>query len=249
VTLVNSDSPKSAETRWEMAMKKPAPKQLDLFADIPRLEPTAPTVDEALRLKMLADSRREVRNLTVMGVRPDISADQREIIRQLERSARAQMKLGLQSLSRGKPKAPARREVRNLVVLGLRPDLPADRRELIHNAERSARAEVKLRIKALPYCREQQRGRRRASGRPWGMAESVGRTQSFIANQRSRAVTINRSVTACLKTVRRCCSHARPPPANLREIEPKSASGGRPCREHGPDRLALTPPRNRGHKS
>jgi hypothetical protein len=46
------------------------------------------------------------------------------------------------------------------MVLGMRPDLPADERELIHNAEWSARAEVKLRIKALRYCREQQRGQR-----------------------------------------------------------------------------------------
>jgi len=54
--------------------------------------------------------------------------------------------------------ANTRQDVRNLVVLGMRPDLPADKRELTHNAERSARAEVKLRIKALRYCREQQRG-------------------------------------------------------------------------------------------
>jgi hypothetical protein len=155
-------------------MKKPSPKQLDLFADTPRVVgPKAPLADEALRLKMLADTRREVRNLTVMGMRPDISADEREIIRQLERSARAGVKLGLRALRRGKPEDPqadearlsmklrnARLEVRNLTVLGMRSDLPADKRELIHNAERSARAEVKLRIKALRHCREQQRGQR-----------------------------------------------------------------------------------------
>jgi hypothetical protein len=56
-----------------------------------------------LLLKELANTRREVRNLTVMGMRPDISADQREVIRQLERSARAQVKLGLRALNRGKP--------------------------------------------------------------------------------------------------------------------------------------------------
>jgi hypothetical protein len=79
-------------------------QQLDLFADTPHVaEPKRPPADEALRLKMLADARREVRNLTVMGMRPDISADEREIIRQLERSARAQVKLGLRALNRGKP--------------------------------------------------------------------------------------------------------------------------------------------------
>jgi len=153
-------------------MKNPAPKQLDLFADVPpAVAPKAARPDEALRLKILADSRREVRNLTVTGMRPDVSADEREVIRLLERSARAQVKLGQQALNRGKPKDPrldeplllrklanTRREVRNLIVIGMRPDLPADKRELIHNAERSARAEVTLRIKALRYCREQQRG-------------------------------------------------------------------------------------------
>jgi hypothetical protein len=42
--------------------------------------------------------------------------------------------------------------------MGMRPDLTAEKRELIHNAERSARAEVRLRLKGLRYCREQQRG-------------------------------------------------------------------------------------------
>ena len=55
--------------------------------------------------------------------------------------------------------ADTRREVRNLIVIGLRPDLPEDRRELIRNAERSARAQVKLLLKALAYHRE-----RRAAG-------------------------------------------------------------------------------------
>jgi len=73
-------------------------------------KPKDPRLDEALLLRELADSRREVRNLTVMGMRPDVSADQREII---------------------------------------------------HNLERSARAQVKMGIKALQYCREQQRGRQR----------------------------------------------------------------------------------------
>jgi hypothetical protein len=53
--------------------------------------------------------------------------------------------------------ADTRREVRNLVVIGLRPDLPTDQRELIRNLERSARAQVRLLLKALAYHREQQR--------------------------------------------------------------------------------------------
>jgi hypothetical protein len=80
-------------------MKNPASKQLDLFADTPRVVgPKDPRLDEALLLRELADTRREVRNLTVIGMRPDVSADQREIIRLLERSARARVKLGQQAL-------------------------------------------------------------------------------------------------------------------------------------------------------
>ena len=84
-------------------MKKLAPQQLDLFAHVPpavaaAVKPKDPRLDEALRLKMLADSRREVRNLTVMGMRPDVSADQREIIRLLERSARARVEMGIKAL-------------------------------------------------------------------------------------------------------------------------------------------------------
>jgi hypothetical protein len=85
---------------------------LILFADVPPAvedvgKPKPPPVDEALLQRKLADIRQIVRNLTVMGMRPDLSADKRELIR---------------------------------------------------NAERSARAEAKLRIKAFQYCREQQRG-------------------------------------------------------------------------------------------
>jgi hypothetical protein len=84
-------------------MKNPASKQLDLFADVPRAaaaaaKPKDPRLDEALLLRELADTRREVRNLTVMGMRPDVSADQLEIIRLLERSARARVKLGIMAL-------------------------------------------------------------------------------------------------------------------------------------------------------
>jgi hypothetical protein len=42
--------------------------------------------------------------------------------------------------------------------MGMRPDLTVKEREIVPLLERSARAEVKLRIKALRYCREQQRG-------------------------------------------------------------------------------------------
>jgi hypothetical protein len=84
-------------------MKNPGSKQLDLFADAPpavaaRVKPKDPRLDEALLLRELADTRREVRNLTVMGMRPDVSADQREVIHNLERSARARVKLGQKAL-------------------------------------------------------------------------------------------------------------------------------------------------------
>jgi hypothetical protein len=94
-------------------MKNPASKQLDLFAYVPPAvaasrKPEDPRLDEALLQRELANTRQIVRNLTVMGMRPDLSAKEREIVPLLERSARA---------------------------------------------------ELKLRIKALEYCREQQRGR------------------------------------------------------------------------------------------
>ena len=47
--------------------------------------------------------------------------------------------------------ADARREVGNLVVIGMRPDLTAGQLEIVRNLERSARAEVTLRKKALDY--------------------------------------------------------------------------------------------------
>jgi hypothetical protein len=72
------------------------PKQLDLFADVPPAvagRPKAPPLDEAQLERRLANTRLEVRNLTVIDMRPDLSADQRELIHNLERSARAQVKL------------------------------------------------------------------------------------------------------------------------------------------------------------
>jgi hypothetical protein len=84
-------------------VKNPASKQPDLFADPPRVvaaggKPKDPRLDEALLLRELADDRREVRNLTVISMRPDVSADQREIIRLLDRSARARVKMGIMAL-------------------------------------------------------------------------------------------------------------------------------------------------------
>jgi hypothetical protein len=49
--------------------------------------------------------------------------------------------------------ADARQEVRNLTVLGMSPHLTAEKAAVVRNLERSARAEVKLRIKALEYAK------------------------------------------------------------------------------------------------
>lgn len=87
------------KARWAMAMNNPASKQLDLFADTPRgVGPKDPRLDEALLLRELADTRQEVRNLTVMGMRPDVSANEREIICLLEKSTRARVKLQQKAL-------------------------------------------------------------------------------------------------------------------------------------------------------
>lgn len=56
-----------------------------------------PSVEE-LRQK-LKDAQQEVRNLTVMGMRPDLSHEKREIIKQLERSARAEVSLRQMALN------------------------------------------------------------------------------------------------------------------------------------------------------
>ena len=42
-----------------------------------------------------------------------------------------------------------RREIRNLVVMGMDPSQTPDQLELIRNLERSARAELRLRVTAL----------------------------------------------------------------------------------------------------
>jgi hypothetical protein len=49
----------------------------------------------------------------------------------------------------------ARQEVRNLTVMAMKPDLTPAKAELIRNAERSARAEVKLRARHLALLQSQ----------------------------------------------------------------------------------------------
>lgn len=53
---------------------------------------------EELRRK-LKDAEQEVRNLTVMGMRPDLTPEKRDIIKQLERSARAEVRLRVKALN------------------------------------------------------------------------------------------------------------------------------------------------------
>jgi len=49
-----------------------------------------------------------------------------------------------------------RQEVRNLIVMGMRPNLTPEKAELIRNLERSARAEAKLRHRHLEYVLKTQ---------------------------------------------------------------------------------------------
>jgi hypothetical protein len=53
--------------------------------------------------------------------------------------------------------ADTRQEVRNLIVMGMRPNLTPEKAELIRNLERSARAEAKLRHRHLEYVLKTQR--------------------------------------------------------------------------------------------
>ena len=46
----------------------------------------------------LSDTRQEVRNLTVKAMSPDLSPEKAELVRALERSARAEVKLRLKHL-------------------------------------------------------------------------------------------------------------------------------------------------------
>jgi hypothetical protein len=49
-----------------------------------------------------------------------------------------------------------RQEVRNLQVMQMRPGQSAEKLKLLADLERSARAEVKLRLKALAHARSQR---------------------------------------------------------------------------------------------
>lgn len=61
------------------------------------------------------------------------------------------------SLSEAEKKlAEAKSDVRHLTVMSLRPNLSPEKRELLRNLERSARAEVKLRLRALEHERQNQ---------------------------------------------------------------------------------------------
>jgi hypothetical protein len=42
-------------------------------------------------------------------------------------------------------------EIRNLTIMGMRPGLTREKKTLLHDLERSARAELKLRHKAIEY--------------------------------------------------------------------------------------------------
>jgi len=53
--------------------------------------------------------------------------------------------------------AEARQEVRNLIVMQLRPGQTKHKLAVLKNLERSARAEVKLRVVALEYAKAQRR--------------------------------------------------------------------------------------------
>jgi hypothetical protein len=68
--------------------------------------------------------------------------------------ARLQMKL-----------AGARQRVRNLIVLGMSPGVPAEMRDVVHQTEMSTRAEVRVHIRLLEHFRAQQ-SRARRDGQP-----------------------------------------------------------------------------------
>lgn len=55
-----------------------------------------PTLDELQQ--ELADARQEVRNLIVMQMRPGLTPEKKEVMRQLERSVREEVKLRLEAI-------------------------------------------------------------------------------------------------------------------------------------------------------
>jgi hypothetical protein len=60
------------------------------------------TLDLKVLQSKLADARQEVRNLTVLAMYPDLTAEEAEVARKLERSARAEVKLRIEALNRAK---------------------------------------------------------------------------------------------------------------------------------------------------
>jgi hypothetical protein len=84
-------------------MRTHAPQQLELFSDGARAIAAAKTVtrplpDEAQLRRELANTRQHVRNLIVMGMRPELTAVKREFVGKLERSARAEVRLRVKAL-------------------------------------------------------------------------------------------------------------------------------------------------------
>jgi hypothetical protein len=53
-----------------------------------------------------------------------------------------------------------RQEIRNLTIMGMKPGLTPEKKAVLHDLERSARAELKLRQKAIEYYLSQQNGTR-----------------------------------------------------------------------------------------
>jgi len=66
--------------------------------------------------------RQEVRNLTIMGMQPNQSADQLALIRNLERSARAELRLRWLALEYWKRQAQSSAKVRVFDDTGRVPD-------------------------------------------------------------------------------------------------------------------------------
>jgi uncharacterized protein (DUF433 family) len=60
------------------------------------------TLDLKALQSKLADARQEVRNLTVLAMYPDLTAEEAEAAWKLERSARAEVKLRIEALKRAK---------------------------------------------------------------------------------------------------------------------------------------------------
>ena len=57
-------------------------------------------------------------------------------------------------------------EVRNLTIMGMRPNLSPHKKALFLQMERSARAELKLRHRALEHAKQQQQASSRPNSTP-----------------------------------------------------------------------------------